>query len=104
VFSLGAPGVLAALLASAGLEVEHDERAALVHRYADVADYWTWASTVVGFPVDTPSGPATRALADYPSDVRAAVRGEVLARLAPYEQSDGSLPLPGEGVLVSARR
>ncbi len=104
VFSLGAPGALAALLTAAGLEVEHDDRCTIVHRYADVADYWTWGSTVVGFPVDTPSGPATRALADYPLDVQAAVRGEVLARLAPYEQPDGSLPLPGEGVLVSARR
>jgi SAM-dependent methyltransferase len=104
VFRLGAPGALAALLRDAGLTVERDERPTVVHRYADAAEYWTWASTVVGFPVDAADGPAMRLLGAFPAGVQAAVRADVLARLARYQQPDGTLALSAEGVLVCARR
>jgi enediyne biosynthesis protein CalE5 len=104
VFRLGAPGALAALLHDAGLTVERDERYTFMHCYADAAEYWTWASTVVGFAVDAADGPAMRLLAASQADVQAAVRAEVLARLARYEQPDGTIPLPAEGMLVCAYR
>jgi SAM-dependent methyltransferase len=104
VFRLGAFGALAALLAGAGLSVERDERRTIVHCYADGAEYWTWASTVVGFPVDTAAGSTIRLLGEYPAAVQAAARARTLARLASYQQPDGTLPLPCEGVWVGARR
>jgi SAM-dependent methyltransferase len=104
VFRLGAPGALAALLAAAGLAVDHEERLAVVDRYPDAEAYWTWASQVVGFPVAADSGWAARLITDYPTEVQERVRAAALARVAAYQQPDGSLALPSEAILVRACR
>jgi SAM-dependent methyltransferase len=104
VFSLAAPCALAALLADAGLAVERDERVAVADYHPDAATYWTWASAVLGFPVATEGGWTMRRILDYPPDLQAAVRADVLARVRAYEQPDGRLAIPSEAVLVRARR
>jgi SAM-dependent methyltransferase len=104
VFTLAAPGALARLLTGAGLTVQRDERVAVRDHHADATAYWTWASEIVGFPVDTSAGRVTPRIVDYPPALQAAVRADALTRLRPYELLDGRLALPSAAVLVRATR
>lgn len=94
-FSLGAPGVLADVLAGAGLEQVQVEEVALPTHDASFADYWQLRTDL--------AGPLKSLLARLSTHQRDAVRETVRARLSQFETSAG-LTIPGLSYLASARR
>jgi SAM-dependent methyltransferase len=103
-FSLAAPETLAALLATAGLRVEREERIGVEDWHPSLDAYWAWVSEVLGFPVTTNGGWAMRRIVDYPPAIQQATRAAALNRVAAHARPDGRLALPSEALLVVARR
>ncbi|MDP8921940.1 MAG: methyltransferase domain-containing protein [Chloroflexota bacterium] len=102
IFRLGGDGVLAGLLADAGLIDVEERRIMEVDTRASPEAYWAWMSSTVGFR-GGPDEEAPVTTADRLGQrIQQAIRGRTLARADCWRRPDGSLRFPMEAVVVRA--
>ena len=95
-FSLGDAGLLAGLLAHAGLADVHVSEAAAPLRAGSFDEWWQRTSAL--------AGPLTKILSAMPEEARQAVRARLAESVRPYTTSTGAVEMPGVTFVASGRR
>ncbi len=95
-FSLGDAGLLAGLLADAGLADVHVSEAAAPLRAGSFDEWWERTSAL--------AGPLTKILSAMPEDAKQAVRARLAESVRPYTTSTGAVDMPGVTFVASGRR
>ena len=95
-FSLGDAGLLAGLLADAGLADVHVSEAAAPLRAGSFDEWWQRTSAL--------AGPLTKILSAMPAEARQAVRARLAESVRPYTTSTGAVEMPGVTFVASGRR